>query len=63
MGQWITFEWRGLTVGQQRSISGRGGCQGLGFELYLKLLLEKSSMGMVLLDRRGIPLLRSACMP
>jgi hypothetical protein len=33
MGQWIMFEWRGLTVGQLRSTSGCGGGQGLGFEL------------------------------
>jgi hypothetical protein len=63
MGQWIMFGWGGLTVGQLRSTSGRGGCQGLGFELYLLLLLEKSSIGMWLLDRRGSPLWCRACMP
>jgi hypothetical protein len=63
MGWWTMFEWRGLTVGELRSASGHGGCQGFGFELYLLLLPEKSSMGMGLLDRRGNPLWRSTCMP
>lgn len=62
MGQWLVF-WRGPRVGQRRSTNGSGGRQGLGLELYLLRLLEKSSMGNGLLGRRGSPLWRSASMP